>query len=73
MVKIISDHWEKYSHAEFTLRKSLLFDHVQLLQTENVVIFEQVLLLFFTKIYCGGFHRKFKNFHLIVNYPFCKC
>ena len=42
MIEIIGDHWEKYSHEEFTLRKSLLIDHVQLSQLENLANFEQV-------------------------------
>ena len=35
MVEAIPDHWENYSREGFTLRKSLLLDHVNSYQTED--------------------------------------
>ena len=42
MAKKIADQWELYSHAEFTLRKSILKESIALYQTNNVAVFNQV-------------------------------
>ena len=42
MAEKIKDCWEQYSYEEFTLRKSLLKDHINLIRTENLALFEKV-------------------------------
>ena len=44
MIKVIEDHWELYSHEEFTLRKSLLDDHVKLFQDQEADWVQKVIM-----------------------------
>ena len=44
MIKVIEDHWELYSQEEFTLRKSLLDDHVKLFQDQEADWVQKVIM-----------------------------
>ena len=45
MAEKITEHWEMYSHAEFTLRKSILKEIIDSYQAQNMDLFLQVQIV----------------------------